>query len=284
MKKIGFVDYYISEWHANNYPVWIKEECEKKGIEYQISYVWAETDVSLFDGVSTKEWCEKFGAEQCATIEELCEKSDAIVILTPSFPEKHLPYASVVLPFGKPTYIDKTFAPDYATAKEIFSIAEKHGTKIFSTSALRFATELGECENCTQIMTTGGGRSADEYIVHQIEMIVKKLGLGAEAISAEHIGDQVFFKISYPDSRVASMVFGSRFPFTIYMNNAENTPSRMLTAKSDYFKLLMADILNFFETGNISFDTKETLEVMKIREYALKAMSNPGTVLDIPKD
>lgn len=30
MKKIGFIDYYLSEWHANNYPIWIKEICEKK--------------------------------------------------------------------------------------------------------------------------------------------------------------------------------------------------------------------------------------------------------------
>ena len=29
MKTIGFVDYYISEWHANNYPVWIKKICEE---------------------------------------------------------------------------------------------------------------------------------------------------------------------------------------------------------------------------------------------------------------
>ena len=34
MKKIGFVDYYISEWHANNYPLWIKEACEKAGLDY----------------------------------------------------------------------------------------------------------------------------------------------------------------------------------------------------------------------------------------------------------
>ena len=27
MKKIGFVDYYLSEWHANNYPAWIEEAC-----------------------------------------------------------------------------------------------------------------------------------------------------------------------------------------------------------------------------------------------------------------
>ena len=37
MKKIGFVDYYISEWHANNYPTWIKEACEKLGTEYKVA-------------------------------------------------------------------------------------------------------------------------------------------------------------------------------------------------------------------------------------------------------
>ena len=23
--KIGFIDYYLDEWHANKYPAWIKE-------------------------------------------------------------------------------------------------------------------------------------------------------------------------------------------------------------------------------------------------------------------
>ena len=36
MKKIGFVDYYISEWHANNYPGWIKNICEQKGYDYKL--------------------------------------------------------------------------------------------------------------------------------------------------------------------------------------------------------------------------------------------------------
>ena len=24
MKTIGFIDYYLDEWHANNYPAWIR--------------------------------------------------------------------------------------------------------------------------------------------------------------------------------------------------------------------------------------------------------------------
>jgi len=280
MKKIGFVDYYISEWHANNYPAWIKESCEKSGLDYKVAYAWAELDVSPRDGKTTDEWCKEFGAERCTTIEELCEKSDVIVILAPSDPEKHLGYAKAVLPYGKRTYIDKTFAPDHATAKEIFDIAAKYNTPFFSTSALRFATELDMCENCTQMMTTGGGGNLPEYIIHQAEMVVKKLGIGAQSISATAIGNQTFFKIEYPDTRAASMIFGTKFPFTMYMTS-DTTPIKMQTANSDYFKLLIADILNFFETGDISFDTAETLEVMRIREGAIKAMNKPDTRIEL---
>ena len=57
MKKIGFVDYYISEWHANNYPVWIKElDCG-----YKVTHAWAELGVSPVDRRTTEQWCDKFG-------------------------------------------------------------------------------------------------------------------------------------------------------------------------------------------------------------------------------
>ena len=36
MKTIGFVDYYISEWHANEYPAWIKEANEKLGEDFNL--------------------------------------------------------------------------------------------------------------------------------------------------------------------------------------------------------------------------------------------------------
>ena len=165
MKKIGFVDFFISEWHANNYPAWIDNAAKELGEDYKVCYAWAEDYVSPVDSVNTDEWCEKFGVERCATIEELCEKSDYIVVLSPSNPEKHLAYAKAVLPYGKPTYIDKTFACNCAEAEEIFAIAEKYGTPFFSTSALRYATELeGICPEKT-LDITGGGRLFSEYCI-----------------------------------------------------------------------------------------------------------------------
>ena len=269
MKKIGFVDYYISEWHANNYPAWMGEITK----DYKVSYVWAEKNDSPVDGVTTAQWCEKFGAEQCATLEELCEKSDVIVILSPGFPEKHLPYAKVVLPYGKRTYIDKTFSPDLTEAKEIFALAKKYGTPFFSTSALRYADELDCVQNCRQMVTTGSGRSAGEYIVHQAEMIVKKLGTGACAIRCEGDASLYTFRIQYADDRSATMLFSGAHPFTVYM--AGDT-SRYTEVKSSFFKKLIADMIRFFEEGTVSFDPIETLEVMKIRGGAMKAIDSVG--------
>ena len=37
MKKVGFVDYYISEWHANNYPGWFREMNAAAGTDYELA-------------------------------------------------------------------------------------------------------------------------------------------------------------------------------------------------------------------------------------------------------
>ena len=279
-KKIGFVDLYISEWHANNYPGWMAKICEANGFDFKIAYAWAEIDRSPIDGVTTAEWCEKMGAEKCETIEELCEKSDMIVILAPSNPEAHLGYAEKVLKYGKPTYIDKTFAPDAATSAKIFALSEKYGTPFFSTSALRYADELALIEAPTTVVTTGGGSSAQEYIIHQIEMVVKKLGLGAKSVRATEVGGATCFHVRYSDGRAAQMTYSSgSLGFTVYMMN--DTASKFRKIESDFFKTLMKDILTFFETGKISFDTKETHEAMKIREATLKAVAAPDTWVEI---
>lgn len=283
MKKIGFVDYYISEWHANNYPKWIESAAENLGVDYKVAYAWAEMDVSPVDGKDTDTWCAEKGIERCATITELCEKSDFIIVLAPSDPDKHLGYAEAVLKYGKRTYIDKTFAPDFATAKKIFSLGEKYGTPFFSTSALRFATELDSYKNCRQIMTLGTGSNLPEYIIHQVEMVVKKLGCGAETVSAESIGEKTRLHITYGDDRDAVMTFGPSLPFALFMMGGERDGERPLytPVTSPYFNDLIADILRFFETGTVSFDTAETLEVMKIREGAVRAAEQIGTAVDL---
>jgi len=274
MKKIGFVDYYISEWHANNYPVWIKEICEQTGDELCVAYAWAEEYVSPVDGRNTDEWCEAFGVEKCETIQELCEKSDYILVLSPSNPEKHLGYAKEVLKYKKNTYIDKTFAPDYASAKQIFDIAEQYGTAFFSSSALRYGTELDDLVGATAVITRGGGSNIDEYIIHQTEMLVKLIDTKPKAVRVEAQGKQYVCSVEFEDNKRGVMLFASSFPFDVYVEKDGETVSRGVN--SSFFKLLLADILRFYDTGKPSFDTAQTLDIIKIREAVVLGKDRLG--------
>jgi predicted house-cleaning noncanonical NTP pyrophosphatase (MazG superfamily) len=278
MKTIGFVDYYISEWHANNYPTWIKDICEKSGKDFEVKYAWAEEYVSPVDGRNTDEWCEAFGVQKCETLSELCEKSDVIVVLAPSNPETHLRYAEAVLRHGKRTYIDKTFAPDAATAKEIFAIGEKYGTPFFSTSALRYATELDSVDAPDSILVTGGGSNLPEYFIHLGEMVVKKMG-AIKSVKATRNGSQWIISAKTADGKDATMIYGCAMPYNVYMT--KDGREAWKSVKSPFFDGLIADMLRFFETGKTSFDPAETLDVSRLRDAVLSATENPDREIEV---
>ena len=264
MKKIGFVDYYISEWHANNYPNWIRDlDCG-----YDVTHVYAELDVSPVDGVTTKEWCEKFGTKQCDTIDELCKECDVIIILAPSSPEKHLGYVKEVFKYGKPTYVDKTFAPDLTTAEEIFAIAKKYSTPFFSTSALRFASELDALAGGDNFIITGGGSNFPEYCIHTTEMAVKLLRDKVTKTNIICQDDQRICSLVTENGKKATIIYAPPLPFSVACDKADGK-SVYVKIVSDFFAELMKDIVRFFESGEVSFNTNETLEVMKVRDSLL---------------
>jgi predicted dehydrogenase len=280
MKTIGFIDFYLSEWHANNYPNWIKQACEGMDEEFVVKYAWAEQYVSPVDGRNTDEWCAEFGVEKCETIEEVCEKADYILVLAPSNPETHLRFAEKVLTYKKNTYIDKTFAPDYATAKKMFDIAESYGTKFFTSSALRYATELEGWENPNALLILGGGGNLDEYVIHQIEMLVKTMQAPAKRVRVEPQGEQYVMRVEFVDGRFATMVFSRAFGYSLCFDKG-GLDTKFVHVTSDTFKGLIKDMLHFYQTGEVSFDTAQTLEVMKIREAVLVGKTKPGEWVDL---
>lgn len=281
MKAIGFVDYYISEWHADNYPHWIKEAGEKMGLEYEVAYAWALKDISEYNGKSTEEWCKEFKVTPCRTAKELCEKSDCIIVLAPSNPEKHLELVKAVFPYamGKRFYIDKTFAPDVATAKEIYALAKKYNITFFSTSALRYAAEISEDTACDSVITYGGGGNFEEYVIHQAEIIVKTMGTDIARVNTVNTETGHDCLITFKDGRVAELHYASDLGFRVLVENAGKKREKQIT--SDFFRALIEKILIFFERGETDFDAGQTLAVMALREAAIKSKNNNGAWVEL---
>ena len=273
MKKIGIIDYFIDEWHSNTYLGLFERASKALGVDYKVTYAYAEVEQP--GKMLTDDWCAKNNVTRCYSIEELCEKSDNILILAPANPETHLKYAQIALSYGKTTYIDKTFAPDLQTAKEIFAIAEKYNTKIFTSSALRYAEEIAGYTNVKNVMIKGGGRSLEEYIIHQIEMAVKMTGgAQAEQVHVFHSAKQSTTVVEYADKTVTLSYSNSGWGFSVDVETENANCEFKNIEKGTEFYRLVESIVKFFETNEEPFDKKETLAVLAIRDAIMKGISN----------
>ena len=282
MKKIGIIDYFIDEWHSNTYLGLFEKASQALGVDYKVEYAYAEVEV---DGkMRTDDWCAKNNVTRCNTIEELCEKSDNILILAPANPETHLRYAEIALKYGKTTYIDKTFAPDLETAKAIFAIAEKYNTKIFTSSALRYAEEIADYTDVKNLMIKGGGRSLEEYIIHQIEMAVKLTkGEQAKFVHVFNGAKQSTMVVEYADRTATLSYSNSGWGFSVDVETDKANCEFKNVEKGTEFYRLVESIVKFFETNEEPFDTKETLAVLAIRDAIMKGVAGKEHTVAVEK-
>ena len=107
MKIVGFIDYYLDEWHANNYPRIINELTEG---EFQVKYAYGKID-SPIGGITNAQWAKEQGVELLDSIEEVIAKSDVLVVLSPDNPEMHEELCDLPLKSGKLVYVAKSHNP-----------------------------------------------------------------------------------------------------------------------------------------------------------------------------
>lgn len=283
MKKVGFIDYYLDEWHANNYPEFLKTASDGR---YKVCFAYGMID-SPIGGMTNREWAEEYEVELLDTIEEVIEKSDVLIVLSPDNPEMHEALTELPLQSGKLVYVDKTFAPDKASALRIFENADKHGTKCYSSSALRFSSELDEIrtEDIYRLYSTGVG-TYEMYSIHQIEPIVRLMK--TEPRRVMFLGDieHPSMLIEFADGRTVQMLQAvdwskdREYAFAIDVIDKENHAVEY-AVKSDYFALFMKALVKFFDTGVIPVPHEDTIRVIGIREAGLKAAKMPYTWIEV---
>lgn len=280
MKKIGFIDYYLDEYHACNYPQWIKDASMG---EMEVAYAWAEMDSP--NGLTSKEWAAKYGITLCETIEEVIEKSDYMVVLSPDHAERHEDLCRLPLMSGKPTYVDKTFATDRAAAIRIFEHAARYNTKIYSSSALRYAPEyLGMEKNSIETISSRGPGKFSNYAIHQVEPLIAIMGSSAEKVMSIGTDKWASLLIQFSNGRQATLShFGWEMPFSMAVNY-ENGSTSVITVESDFFKAFIIEMVDFFRTGIPKVDASETIQVITLIEYGTKAIENPGVWIELPRE
>jgi hypothetical protein len=220
--------------------------------------------------------------KKMASQQELIEACDGIIVLSPDHPQEHERLGEASLSSGKRVYMDKTFSPDLASGQRLFDLAEKHGTPMFSSSALRFSKELaefqaGRAEIPLFCATAGPGVYAN-YSVHQLEMINTVMGQGAKRIKAISSGAGRTLWVDYGD-RLATMTQTPNADFSL--NLAYEQKGMTIPACSDPFVGLIDAMLTFFCDGTVAVSREATLEVMVLREAGMKALDDPDNWIKV---
>lgn len=278
MKKIGFIDYFIDEWHANNYPKFLADAC---GDEFKICYAYAEIEKE--GKLTTDQWCEKFGVERCYSIEELVEKSDCIIVASPDNPERHWDLCQIPYRSRKPVYTDKTFSLHKDEAAALMKLAEDNGTPVFSSSALRFASELsGIDKDGIVFINSRGPGNFDTYAIHQIEPICCLMGSKVKRVMSVGSGKYETVVIEFEGDRSAVISHygwtGVDFSMTVTYADGRNVVVPQLSGTWPGF---MNAMCNFFRTGEIAAAHDETVSIMGVIEAGNKALENKGVWIDV---
>ncbi|MBP3919171.1 MAG: hypothetical protein J6I50_08375 [Clostridia bacterium] len=275
--KIGFIDYYLDEWHANNYP---KFFADASNGEIIVGSAYGQIP-SPITGMTSAQWCEKNGIKMAETIEEVIAENDCLVVLSPDTPEQHPALCALPLASGKRTYVDKTFATSKKAAEEIFAVAEAHNTPCFSSSALRFSNEIktADKQGIDFIGARGPGEFSN-YAIHQVEPIVTLMGSDVRRVMSIGTQKAPGLLIDYTDGRRATMNCYGAGPFNFQIKYADGHIAGIPDC-SDYFANFIVDLVDFFRTGDVKVSHAETIAIMGILEKGRLALDDPEHWYDL---
>lgn len=273
MIKIGYIDYYLDEWHANTAPKHFKEQV---GDEVKVCYAYGE--ITAPNGTTSEQWCEKMGVEYCATISEVIEKSDVLMVLAPDNCERKEDLAREALASGKPCFVDKPFGTDLASAKRMFEIAEKSGTPCYTCSSLRYAAEYQTIDSATvqSLLAVTPQNSYDNYILHALEPAMMIMGEKAIRVMAVK-KDNAFYSMTVElESGRFITINGFNYNVPYMMTLSIPTDNQIINCSYDFWKGHYKAMAEFFKTGKEPVSHKETLMIAAAREAGKKSIAANG--------
>lgn len=272
MKRIGYVDCKLDNYHANVYHRLLRGDLKERG--WDVAKCWA------LDEGGGRKWAAEKGVAYAADVKEMAD-CDAIMILAPSNPEVHLKLAELAFPLGKPTYVDKTFAPDSRTAARIFTLADAHHVPVITTSALRCAASLNKLtgelgkDKIRHMRTFGGGSSFDEYVIHPLEMLIAAMGPEVTAVMRLSDGaNHHELHLAFSGGRTGSVFVHANGTCSFQAVVTTDEKTRYVDTGADpIFRDLTLFILDFFESGKACIDRRESLALFKVLDAAREPQS-----------
>jgi hypothetical protein len=235
-----------------------------------------ESSWTRVDGY-TRELEEKFSVQIVESIEELCQRVDAVMLESVDG-RPHLDQARPVIQARKPLFIDKPMAGSLADVVEIFRLAARQQVPVFSSSSYRFYESLQKVKQtdvgAVRAVISYGPAHLEAhhpdlfwYGVHPTEALFAILGAGCESVVRTTSVDTDVVSGVWSGGRVGTLMGlrGGPTPHRVIVFGSEAVAQQ--EGSGDYAPLVR-EIIRFFRTGVAPVSPRETLELFGFMEAA----------------
>ena len=240
-----------------------------------------ESSITRVEGYTTT-LREKHGVEIVDTIQELCSKVDAVMLLSVDG-RPHVIQAMPVLAARKPLYIDKPLAGTLRDVHSLVRLANDSKTPFFSSSSLRFAkTSQAVRKGSIGIVTNawcGSPASLEKthpdlfwYGVHGCESLFTVMGTGCESVRRGKTADG---KIEVVGTWKGGRT-GTFREVEGYQGKAQGSLGSADVGGFDGYAPLVAEAVKFFQTQVAPVPIEETLELFAFMEAADESKRRGG--------
>jgi predicted dehydrogenase len=238
------------------------------------------------------EQMKKFGVPLVDKPEDMIGKIDGVLIESQEG-GAHWPRAKPFLDAGLPCYVDKPFTCSLADARRFAEVAEKKNIPIFSSSSLRYGTELVDFikddrqGKLVGVLSYGPAPLFEKdatlnpglyhYGIHAVEVLYTLMGSGCQRVTCTHEKGAEVVTGQWGDGRLAT-VRGIRAGKSDYgfVGFAEKGVYPVTIGTKNIYRELLKQIVAFFTTKKAPVDLAVTVEMMAFIEAANRSAANHG--------
>ncbi|MCX7032139.1 MAG: hypothetical protein NTU62_18750 [Spirochaetes bacterium] len=220
---------------------------------------------------------EQWGVKVTRRFEEAIEGVDALM-LEINDPAFHLEYFGRCAGLGLPVFLDKPMADTIANGRKIAEIARERGTRVFSSSSLRFVPALEDARAAVPrpalasvygpLGKAPAGSSVVWYGVHAFEMLQRALGRGAAAVLTKRDALGAAVVVRYPDARRGVVELTENSHLYGGCLRALEAAAPFVVDLSRAYTEQLARAARFFRGGPAPVAMEDTLEVMALLDAA----------------
>lgn len=217
---------------------------------------------------------ETWGVKVTRSLDDVVKGVDALLIEI-NDPDQHWKYFEPVAGLGLPIFLDKPFAGTVEDGRKILGLARAKGTKVWSSSSLRFMDRLQAARREVPDAVLGhaygplgkapSGSSLVWYGVHTVEMLVAALGTGAARVRAVRDSHGMVIVVQYADGRrgvaecnEGTWFYGGRLQSQKELRVFEPKPNE------SFYATLVAAVRDGFLSGQVPVPLATAHEILAI--------------------